>query len=355
MHNQTVCRVEDAKQYAHYPLQSLCYLISFIVLGQCLLCLIKYLRLYVWHQIFPADLVKKYGRWAIVTGATDGIGLSIAKELARRGHSIVIFGRNPEKLKRVKAEVESLCKADAEVKTVKIDFATAGSNDYERIKAEINLDTMDIGILINNAGISPLKNQLFQKFNDQDGVDLVNVNCLSYARMARVILPYMVRRNKGLVINIASVLQENPALYVCLYGPTKAFVYAFTKQLQLEYSDYDVKFMNIAPGYVQTKMIEEVTNLSHPNRLLNPDPDSFAKCMLNATSAGLHCFAGWFGHELYMLGGKFFLSIGMYKFIFDINTRAHVRDHDLPPMFEKRTQIESKSDNASQSPPKGKD
>ena len=85
------------------------------------------IRTHIWSRIWTIDLKKKYGEWVVITGATDGIGLEYAREFARRGHSLVLVGRNETKLTRVKQELSRLLNP-SKIVTVIADFNTADSD-----------------------------------------------------------------------------------------------------------------------------------------------------------------------------------------------------------------------------------
>merc|ERR1719450_829776 len=105
------------------------------------------MRLYFLPKFGVKKDLKKYGSWAVVTGATDGIGKAIAKQLAKRGINIVLISRSSDKLTTV---AEELVTFNVQVKTITYDFSDA--NNYGQIAEEI--EDLDIGILVNNVGIS---------------------------------------------------------------------------------------------------------------------------------------------------------------------------------------------------------
>ncbi|KAM5171244.1 17-beta-hydroxysteroid dehydrogenase type 3-like isoform 2-T2 [Mantella aurantiaca] len=127
-------------------------LLGFLALGHLVLKytfkLLMGFRVHILSQWWRKDLTK-YGGWAVITGATDGIGKSYAKELAKMGFNVVLISRTLEKLKKVAAEIEqqSGCKA----KIIQADF-TGGAEIYPKI--EEGLKDMDIGILVNNVGMA---------------------------------------------------------------------------------------------------------------------------------------------------------------------------------------------------------
>ncbi|XP_073506869.1 17-beta-hydroxysteroid dehydrogenase type 3-like isoform X2 [Phyllobates terribilis] len=108
---------------------------------------IRGLRSHILSQWWRTDLTQ-YGRWAVVTGATDGIGKAYALELAKRGLDVVLISRTLEKLKRVAAEIEK--ESGRKIKYIQADF-TNGSNIYHMIQEE--LKSLEIGVLVNNVGM----------------------------------------------------------------------------------------------------------------------------------------------------------------------------------------------------------
>lgn len=177
--------------------------------------------MYVRDQLFQYDLKKKYGSWAVITGATDGIGLGFAKDLAARGHSLIILGRNREKLARVKSELSEISKSQDEIVTIQLDLSTATLEDYARVKNELKLDSRDIGILINNAGFFPDKLKRYLQADVKEIRDSVGVNVFSHIMMTKLIMPAMIKNNRGLIMNISSMFGTLSAPYFGIYGPTK--------------------------------------------------------------------------------------------------------------------------------------
>ncbi|KAM9312170.1 17-beta-hydroxysteroid dehydrogenase type 3-like [Gastrophryne carolinensis] len=131
----------------HPGVTVLAYLtLSYLIIKQ----LYKLLRVFCVHilsRVWRTDL-RKYGEWAVITGATDGIGKGYARELARRGFHIVLLSRTLEKLQRVAKEIEQ--ESGRKVKIIQADF-TGGCEIYPKI--EEGLKDLDIGILVNNVGM----------------------------------------------------------------------------------------------------------------------------------------------------------------------------------------------------------
>ncbi|XP_060015352.1 very-long-chain 3-oxoacyl-CoA reductase isoform X3 [Lagenorhynchus albirostris] len=171
------------------------------------------------------------GEWAVVTGSTDGIGKSYAEELAKRGMKIVLISRSQDKLNQVSSEIRE--KFKVETKTIAVDFAS--EDIYDKIKT--SLAGLEIGVLVNNVGISYEYPEYFLDVPDLDGTikKLINVNVLSVCKMTWLVLPGMVERSKGAILNISSASGMYPVPLLTLYSATKAFVDFFSRCLHEEY------------------------------------------------------------------------------------------------------------------------
>lgn len=167
-------------------------LLGFLTLSRLVLTqsckLLKGFRVHVLSRWWRKDL-KKYGGWAVVTGATDGIGKAYAEELAKRGFNVVLISRTLEKLEKVSREIER--QTQQKTRIIQADFSK-GLEIYSNI--EDGLKDLDIGVLVNNVGImfthksTPFLNtpDLGKKLSD-----IVNCNMLSVLQMTRIVLPRM--------------------------------------------------------------------------------------------------------------------------------------------------------------------
>ena len=152
--------------------------------------------LYVFYKTIlrsGKNLKKSYGEWAVVTGATDGIGKAIAFELARKGQSILLIARSGEKLAACKSELEAKYPS-VTVKTEVVDFAKFSQKDTARM-TEL-LSKLEVGVLINNVGISYAFPQWFNELTDDEVQQLMTVNIESVVWMTRAVLPQMLQRKK---------------------------------------------------------------------------------------------------------------------------------------------------------------
>lgn len=256
-------------------------------------------RLYVWSQFCcrAADYTKKYGQWAVVSGSTDGIGLAIAKDLAKRGHSIVVIGRNEAKLAKTKDSLSEVPNV-GEVLTVRIDLSDSSPENYERIRLEIDPDHRDIGILVNNAGMFTDKIGRYASFEMDEIRNTVNVNVIATLYLTKMILPGMLARRRGLIINVSSTVGFVPGPYTMVYAATKAFINSFSRSIQMEYSSYPVDIINLTPGSVHTKLLTAIATYQQKPNFFTPSPDEYARTAMNAVSTGINFISGTIIHGI---------------------------------------------------------
>ncbi|XP_072321512.1 very-long-chain 3-oxoacyl-CoA reductase-B isoform X2 [Eucyclogobius newberryi] len=257
--------------------------------------------------VSPAAL----GQWAVVTGATDGIGKAYAEELGRRGFSIVLISRSQDKLDDVAKAMES--KYGVQTKTISADFSSV--DIYSSI--EEGLRGLEIGVLVNNVGISYSYPEFFLSIpNLNSFIDsMININITSVCQMTRIVLPQMVERKKGAILNLSSASGMYPVPLLTVYSASKAFVDFFSQGLQMEYKSKGIIVQSIMPFYVVTKMskIRRAT-------LDKPTPERYVAAELNTvglqarTNGYLpHAIMGWVTGSLFPSGvlRSYLMSIGL--------------------------------------------
>ncbi|KAM4749234.1 very-long-chain 3-oxoacyl-CoA reductase-B-like [Rhinophrynus dorsalis] len=235
--------------------------------------LVQGFRAHILSEWWRPDL-KQYGGWAVVTGSTDGIGKSYAEELARRGFDIVLISRTLVKLQKVAEGIEH--KFGRKTKIIQADF-TGGSEIYQPI--EEGLKDMDIGILVNNVGMK-YSDQACKYLNIPDIskmlTNIINCNVTSVLQMTRIVLPNMVKRKKGLIINVASEAGSRPFPTMNVYSATKGFVDFFSRSLHVEYMSDGITVQSVMPLVVSTNMTQKIKT-----NILVKTADDFASEALN--------------------------------------------------------------------------
>ncbi|KAL3728664.1 hypothetical protein ACJRO7_033273 [Eucalyptus globulus] len=201
----------------------------------------------------PKDL-RDYGSWAIVTGATDGIGKALVFELASKGLNLVLVGRNPSKLEATSMELRDRFGATTEVKTVVADLAKLSG---EEIVAAIAGATegIDVGLLVNNAGMG-CPPEYFHEMDPELRESLLRVNVNAAVWVTKGVIDGMLKRKRGAILNMgsgsATYISAFPLL--TLYVSTKAFLDTFSRSISLEYEGQGIDIQCQAPLFVSTKM-----------------------------------------------------------------------------------------------------
>ena len=185
---------------------------------------------------------------ALITGATSGIGEACARRFAEGGYDIIITGRRAEKLAAIKEYIEA---QGTKVKTLTFDV-----RDADAAEAAINsLETewRNVDVLINNAGLALGLDKEFEG-DPVDWNTMIDTNIKGLLTMTRLIVPGMVKRNEGHVINIGSVAGD--AAYACgnVYCATKAAVKALSDGLRIDVADTAVRVTNLKTGLVETNL-----------------------------------------------------------------------------------------------------
>ncbi|KAK8757732.1 hypothetical protein V5799_004636 [Amblyomma americanum] len=194
---------------------------------------------------------RKMGEWAVVTGASDGIGRAYCEELAARGLNIVLISRTLEKLEAVARDIEEA--SNVKTKVIAVDF-TAGNEIYETIRRE--LQGLEVGVLVNNVGVSYVYPEFFSAVPDGDKVmdSIIRANCVAGTMMTRICLPQMDQRRRGVIINVSSISAMHPLPLLSTYAASKAYMDFLSQGLQAEYKERGIHIQSVMPAYVSTKM-----------------------------------------------------------------------------------------------------
>lgn len=184
--------------------------------------------------------------YALITGASSGIGAVYADRLARQGFNLILVARNERRLKDVSEKIIKNSR-------VEIEIIPADLEDPSQLRKieEVLITDGRISTLVNNAGIGAAGSLLQSDVNAMEKMIKLNVTALM--RLTYAAVPSFVMRTGGTIINISSIVAISPETLNGVYGGTKAFVLAFTQSLQQELADKGVRVQAVLPGATATE------------------------------------------------------------------------------------------------------
>lgn len=184
-------------------------------------------------------------RFALITGATSGIGLELAKLFARDKSNLILVARNEQKLN---ATAEIFKKDGIEVITISTDLFFPG-NALE-VYRQVSALSLEVEVLVNDAGQG-----VYGKFIDNElerELDIIQLNISSLVTLTKLFAKDMVSRGSGKILNVASVASKAPGPYQAVYHGTKAFVHSFNEAIRNELKDTGVSVTSLLPGATDT-------------------------------------------------------------------------------------------------------
>ncbi|MGA2909516.1 MAG: SDR family NAD(P)-dependent oxidoreductase [Terracidiphilus sp.] len=219
-------------------------------------------------------------RWALITGASSGIGAALARELAAHGAKIILTARRRDRLDALAAE---LAAHGAETRVVVADLADPAAP--QQIFDATEGAGLVVDILVNNAGLGQFG--AFVTNNPDQEFSMVRVNCEAVVRLARLFLPRMVERRRGWMLVVASAASFQPVTYLSTYAATKVFDRFFALAVGAEVARFGVKVTALCPGTTESEFI----GVAHANQFLNRNQQSaedVARIGIDALARGQH-------------------------------------------------------------------
>lgn len=183
---------------------------------------------------------------ALITGATSGIGEASARRFAEGGYDLILTARRADKLEAIRQELEA---KGTRVKTLVFDVRDAEA--AEKAIASLDNEWQTIDVLINNAGLALGLDKEYEG-DPEDWNTMIDTNIKGLLTMTRLIVPGMVKRNEGHVINVGSVAGDAAYANGNVYCATKAAVKAITDGLRIDVAESAVRVTNLKPGLVET-------------------------------------------------------------------------------------------------------
>ncbi len=183
---------------------------------------------------------------ALITGASGGIGFELARLLASDGYNLILVARREDKLKALKAEVESAFHITATICTQDLSQPNAAKALYDFTQSQ----NLSVDILVNNAGFGDFG--LFADCNLEKQQQMIQLNITALTEMTYHFLPQMLERKSGRILNVASVASFMPGPKMSVYYATKAYVRSFSEALFTELKKSGITVTALCPGPVKT-------------------------------------------------------------------------------------------------------
>jgi short-subunit dehydrogenase len=216
------------------------------------------------------------GKWALVTGASSGIGVALARELARRGAKLILTARRKDRLQSLAAEFAA-AGVEARVVVADLNDPAAPEQIYDATR------DLAVDILINNAGLGQYG--AFHATDPEQECSMVRVNCEAVVRLSRLFLPSMVERRRGWVLVVASTASFQPVPYLSTYAATKVFDRFFALGLAAEVAQYGIKVSALCPGTTESEFFDVARASVFRKRRLQ-SAEQVARIAIAALAAG---------------------------------------------------------------------
>ena len=252
------------------------------------------------------------GKWALVTGASAGIGVALAEELASGGTNLVLTARRKDRLEELARKLTATHKIDSAVFPADL----ADSSAPEKILAFTKERGIEIEVLINNAGFGQYGE--FHSIEKQRLLDMVQVNCHAVVHLTRLYLPEMVARRRGDILILASTASFQAVPYISTYAATKAFDLLFAEGLAEEMKPYGIRVCALCPGSTESEF--HVVSGQEKFRRRTETAEKVARTGLQALAAGKSYFISGIGNYLGAHGERLVprrfvtrIAAGMFK------------------------------------------
>ncbi|KND02357.1 uncharacterized protein SPPG_02827 [Spizellomyces punctatus DAOM BR117] len=264
-----------SRDLGHPNLATLCAFVGTLYLSKLA---ISFLCLLYRLILRPATNLRKYGAkkgaWAVVTGASDGIGKEFALQLGKAGFNVFLMARTKAKLDTVANEAKSKYGVDAVV--YPFDFAAAGDAEYEALRKQFQT-LEDVGVLVNNVAVNHEMPTPFAQESEALLSAIVEVDVAAQVRLTRMILPGMTTRKRGLILNVGSVAGLIPSAYLATYSGAKAFLRTWSRALAVECRPHNVHVEHVKTYFVTTAMSK-----IRRSTILAPTPRDYVRSVLQS-------------------------------------------------------------------------
>ncbi|EMF10945.1 NAD(P)-binding protein [Sphaerulina musiva SO2202] len=273
--------------------------------------------------ILPGTSLSKFGKkgsWAVVTGASDGIGKEYALQLAAKGFNILLVSRTQSKLETLATEIQQ--KHNVQTKLYAMDFAANNDADFANLKTLVS--ELDVSILINNVGQSHSIPVPFAETPEKELKDIITINCFGTLRVTQLVVPGMIQRKRGLILTMASFGGIMPTPLLATYSGSKAFLQQWSTALSGELASSNIK-VQLVQSYLVTSAMSKIRRSS----AMIPNPKQFVRAALGkiGRSGGAQGIAAtstpYWSHGVMHWGIKTFAGT-MNGLVLGFNQKMHV-------------------------------
>ncbi len=191
-----------------------------------------------------SKLRDKYGSWAVVTGATDGIGLAIVDQLAELGFNLVLVGRRENLLRQISDRIADQRK----IQTVSVPMDVSSPNFMPTLESRTK--DLDIGLFIAAAGYGSSGEFIQQPISQE--LNMIDVNCRAVVEQTHFFAKQMVKKKRGGIVLFSSLVAFQGTPYSATYSATKSFIQNFAEAIHVELKEHGVDVLASAPGPVNS-------------------------------------------------------------------------------------------------------
>ncbi len=182
----------------------------------------------------------------LITGASGGIGEGLARRFAADGARLVLVARRADRLQQLATELQT--RHGIEHVVIPLDLSTADA--ARTLYQDLQLHNLTIDVLVNNAGFG--RNDHFEAISTADHLEMMQLNMVTLVQLTHLILPEMIARRRGIIVNVGSTASFQPGPYSTVYFATKAFVLSFSEGLSQEVREHGVAVTCLCPGPTRT-------------------------------------------------------------------------------------------------------
>jgi short-subunit dehydrogenase len=255
--------------------------------------------------------------WAVVTGASSGLGREFSLALAERGHPVLAAARRGERLNALADEVHL---RGQRLEPLTVDLSTEAGIETLLARAA----ALEIDLLVNNAGLAAYGP--FTAMPAGRELEIVRVNVEAIIALTRQLLPAMLERGAGGIINVSSQMAFQPMPYWAAYAASKAFVLSFSEALAVELRGTGVRVTAVAPGFISTEFAAVASSQARERRLPHLQADRVVRAALRAHERGRTVKVVGVFYSFLTIAGRFVPRAALRRAMGKV-----MQPHSMPP------------------------